>query len=146
MNNIQVRNAEKKDLPSIQKLLSELGYGPVEIPQLTQTWTEIMSLENMGIIVSEVDGQIAGYLAYSLKPQLRLCSLSMEIDELCISETLRGRGIGTSLINKAKDIASKQSARQIIISTNRERESYKRGFYTKNGFLEKNSAWLKIDL
>lgn len=146
MNKIQVRNATENDLPSIQKLLSELGYGPVEPHLITKIGAEILSLKNMGIIVTEVDSKIAGYLAYSLKPQLRLCGLSMEIDELCISENSRGQGIGTLLINMAKDIANKRSAKQIIISTNRERESYKRGFYTKNGFQEKNSAWLNIDL
>ena len=143
---ILIRAAEEKDLPSIHILLSELGYDSVDADLLKETWKQIISSKKMGIVVAEIESKIAGYLAYSFKPQLRLCGLSMEIDELSISEIFRGSGIGTSLINEAKNIAKSNQAKRIILSTNRDRESYKRSFYTKNGFQEKNSAWFNMDL
>lgn len=100
----------------------------------------------MGIIIAETNGIISGYLTYSFKPQLRLIGLSMEIDELSVSNDFRGYGIGSALITTVKKYALSKGIKRIILATNRERESYKRNFYLKNGFEEKNSAWLKMDL
>jgi ribosomal protein S18 acetylase RimI-like enzyme len=59
---------------------------------------------------------------------------------------VRNTGVGTRLLDEAKNHAMEMGAKRIILSTNRDRESYKRGFYKKYRFNEKNSAWLKIDL
>lgn len=141
-----IRPADEQDIPAIIKLLSELGYNLDDSPAFRRTWKEIFSDPKMGIVVADDEGTIAGYLAYSFRPQLRLLGLSMEIDELSVLSSYRGRGIGADLIEFAKDLAKSKSIKRIILSTNRERDSYKRNFYQKNGFQEKNSAWMKMDL
>lgn len=141
----QIRSSTEQDLKSIQELLTELGYGSLDTNSLKQTWKQIISSDDMGIIVAHKDEIVCGYLAYSFKPQLRLSGLIMEIDELCISTKTRGQGVGSQLLDKVKEMAKGRGTKRIVLSTNRERESFKRGFYLKNGFQEKNSATLKID-
>jgi PhnO protein len=143
---ILVRKSLKSDLPALIKLVENLGYPVTDHAQLEITWTKISADPHMGILVAELDKAVVGYLAFSTKMQLRLSGMIMEIDELSISELHRGFGIGSKLISFAKEIAQSHTVKRIIVSTNKDRDSYKRQFYEKNGFIEKNSAFLKIDL
>ena len=144
--NIIVRPANAEDISEVILLLRELGYISEEMSDFRRIWKDITSDPKMGILVAVTDNVISGYLSYSFKPQLRLSGLSMEIDELSVGSKFRGGGIGTELLNHIRKKALELGVKQIIISTNKDRDSYRRGFYTKNGFIEKNSAWLKIDL
>lgn len=143
---MRIREVEDKDIQDVQDLLKELGYSVSDMTSFKSTWDKILLSKDMGILVAENEKKIVGYLAYSIKPQLRLSGYCMEIDELSISDKFRGQGIGSSLLSHAKEIARATNVKMMIISTNRERESYKRGFYLKQGFKEKNSAWFKLDL
>ena len=141
-----IREAEIQDIPQIINLLRELGYNLEDTKDFRTSWDNIVQSPQMGILVAVTENKISGYLAYSLKPQLRLTGFSMEIDELSVSSSFRNYGIGSKLIEKVKNIAKENSIKRIILATNRDRESYMRGFYQKNGFIEKNSAWMKLDL
>lgn len=143
---MKIRKVEDKDIQDVQDLLKELGYSVSDMSSFKSIWDKILLSKDMSILVAENEKKIVGYLAYSIKPQLRLSGYCMEIDELSISEKFRGQGIGSSLLSHAKEIARTNKVKVMIISTNRERESYKRGFYLKQGFKEKNSAWFKLDL
>lgn len=143
---MKIREVEDKDIQDVQNLIKELGYSTSDMASFKSTWDKISQSKDMGILVAENEKKIVGYLAYSIKPQLRLSGYCMEIDELSITHKLRGLGIGSTLLDQAKEIARASKVKMIIISTNRERESYKRGFYLKQGFQEKNSAWFKFDL
>ena len=143
---MRIREVEDKDIQDVQDLLKELSYSASDMKSFKSIWDEVLHSKDMGILVAENEKKIVGYLSYSIKPQLRLSGYCMEIDELSISDKLRGQGTGSSLLSHAKEIAKARKVKMIIISTNRERESYKRGFYQKQGFKEKNSAWFKLDI
>lgn len=101
----------------------------------------------MKLLVAEDENKIiAGYILFSHKPQLRFLGHSVEVDELSVSTKFRGKGVGTLLMNAVKIEAEEIKAKRIILSTNRERESYMRGFYSKLGYKELNSAWMKLEL
>lgn len=141
-----IRKAGIQDIPEIINLLKELGYNLEDTKDFRTSWNNIVTNSQMGILVALTENKISGYLAYSFKPQLRLTGFSMEIDELSVSTSFRNYGIGSKLIERVKSIAKENNIKRIILATNRERESYTRGFYQKNGFIEKNSAWMKLDL
>lgn len=142
-----IRRANKNDGKQILNLLNELGYKITTDQDFKSTLSVIFSRDDLSILVADTgDDRLAGYIFYSIKPLLRLVGLSMEIDELSVSANHRGQKVGTALLNEAKKEAQLMNVKRIILSTNRERESYKRGFYEKYGFSEKNSAWLCLDL
>lgn len=144
--NTEIRIATEEDIPHVLELLGDLGYNVQDNSEFRRIWNSIFSNQSMGIVVAVTNNTISGYAAYSIKPQLRLVGLSLEIDELSVAKKFRGLGIGSELLNHIKKTAVNYEVKRILLSTNRERESYLRGFYTKHGFVEKNSAWMKLEL
>jgi N-acetylglutamate synthase-like GNAT family acetyltransferase len=145
-NTLKIRTATTEDIADIAKCLGELGYPQNDINLLKRTFNEIQSISSMGIIVADIRGHLAGFISYSFKPLLRLNAKSLEIDELHVLSNYRGNGVGAALVDHIKNIAKINSVKRIILSTNRERESYARGFYSKLGFVEVNSAWMRMEL
>lgn len=141
-----VRPAMLSDRDQILNLLPELGYGVSERDSVEIIYEQILSDPEMGILVIEDSSGIRGHLAYSIKPQLRLGGTQLEIDELIVTESRKGQGLGSKLVREVIAIAKLKDVKRIIVSTNRDRVSYQRGFYSKLGFQEKNSALFKLDL
>jgi PhnO protein len=141
-----IRAAHEQDAKSIALLLCELGYSEVDESKVMRTFAEVLASKFMGIRVAVFAGEVVGFVSYSWKPQLRLCGLSMELDELVVTAKVRGEGIGQMLLHEVIEVARFQGVHRLILSTNRKRESYARKFYEKNGFVEKDSAWLCLDL
>jgi N-acetylglutamate synthase-like GNAT family acetyltransferase len=147
MKNILTRTATITDAECIQELLKQLGYPNLDPDSFLKTFEKVLTNESMRTLVAITEqNEIVGYTVYSYKPQLRLCGESFEVDELSVSESTRGNGVGTLLLNEVKRHAVAVGAKRILLSTNRDRESYKRGFYKNYGFEEKNSAWLKFEI
>src|SRR6202008_3421012 len=96
-------------------------------------------------VAEDEDENIVGLASISNRPQLRLTGNLVTIDEFVIAADARGKGIGRELLNGAVAMAKKLGARRLELETNRARESYRRGFYVKNGFSEADSAVMRID-
>ena len=63
----------------------------------------------------------------------------MYISDLFIDKQVRGQGIGQQLIIKASEIAEKNMCERMMLNNPKEYESYKRSFYSKLGFIERNN-------
>jgi GNAT superfamily N-acetyltransferase len=70
--------------------------------------------------------------------------LLVTIDEMVVAETARGAGVGARLLEHAKAEATRVGARRLELHTARPRPSYERGFYVKNGFVEVDSAVMRL--
>lgn len=139
---MEIRKATTDDGPALAQLLNQLGYPQIDAENIRNILKTILSEPQMGVLIAvENDSKtLMGLLTYSYKTQLRFLGLSMEIDELVVDEHYRGFGVGAALLQEAKSVAQVVGAKILVLSTNRDRSSYKRGFYLKQGFVEKNSA------
>ncbi|MDD5657936.1 MAG: GNAT family N-acetyltransferase, partial [Elusimicrobia bacterium] len=99
-----------------------------------------------GIFVSCRQGRLIGLLAWSLRPMLHIAGRLFRIDELVVSNAARGQGVGRELLRAAHELARRRGALRIELLTNRKRESYRRGFYAKNGFDEADTAVFRSDI
>lgn len=144
--NLFIRSALLKDAHSVYIILSEMGYAHLDNISFLKSWEEFKVFSGTGILVAEYDGIVVGVLNYTITPCLSLSGSLMRIELLGILTKVRNQGIGSSLLNEAKKIAAQKGVSQIILSTSKDRESYKRNFYVKQGFVEKNSAWFKCEL
>ena len=100
---IIIRDAVRQDVPSMFELIKELALFEKAPEQVTNT-IEQMYLDGFGenpifkTIVSEIDGQIVGmalyYYRYSTWKGKRLY-----LEDLIVSEKMRGRGLGEKLLN-----------------------------------------------
>ena len=100
---IVIRDAVRGDVPAMFELIKELALYEKAPEQVTNT-VEQMYIDGFGenpifgTIVSEVDDEIVGmalyYHRYSTWKGKRLY-----LEDLIVSETMRGRGLGEKLLN-----------------------------------------------
>jgi GNAT superfamily N-acetyltransferase len=145
-NRLLIRSANGSDRQAIFNLMAELGYPDLSQARFAETYEKVLNHSAMKVIVAEDDtGAIVGMASVSIRPQLRLTSDLVTIDELVVAGRARGAGVGRALLDHAKAIAEELGAGRLELETNRARESYRREFYVKNGFVEANSAVMRID-
>ena len=141
-----IRLATENDVQAAFKLMTDLGYPDVERARFAKTYHEVLEHPAMLLIVAEDENEeVIGLASISNRPQLRLTRNLVTIDEFVIAAGARGKGAGRELLNAAIAMAKKLGARRLELETNRARESYRREFYIKNGFIEADSAVMRID-
>jgi GNAT superfamily N-acetyltransferase len=134
------------DLQSAFGLMSELGYPGLSLPQFIKAYHAVLEHPTMFLLVAEDNnGRIIGLASMTSRPQLRLTANLVTLDELVVADHARGQGVGKKLLEAAEARARKLGARRFELETNRTRESYRRGFYVKNGFTEADSAVMRKD-
>ena len=134
------------DLQKIAFLLGHLGY-PTRPSELEPVLAGILGNPEMGVFLAVADDQeVAGLVSLRCFSVLRLKGLQVSMEELVVDPTFRGRGIGRELIRCAERFARERGAVRLEVHTNRERESYRRRFYEKNGFVPSNTALYRLEL
>jgi putative acetyltransferase len=141
-----IRKAMAKDLHAIAAMLQELGYPQTNFDELKNVFDLIQNQKDQLVLIAEDNEGTSGFISCTIKPQLRLCGSSLEIDELCVLTEKRGTGIGKSLLNEVKVFAQSSNCKRMVLSTNKKRDSYERGFYSKNGFIQTDSALMKLNI
>jgi GNAT superfamily N-acetyltransferase len=141
---VTVRRARPGDAASVLSLVQGLGYTPDE-RGYDETFAQVVRHPEAAVFVATCGLKIVGYLALSHRPQIRLGGRAANIDELAVGEANRGEGIGTALLEAARDYARSIGCRRIELHTRRARESYQRGFYAGHGFVEVDSALLRSE-
>lgn len=133
MQGIRLRPAEKGDLLVITELLAHLGYTP-ERSLLSQAFHRALMDESLHILLATDNVQCLGLITLRTQVCLRLAGTLASIEELVVHPRARGLGIGSHMLEWAKNQAENlQAARlEVIISTSR--QSFERRFYLKNGF------------
>ena len=141
-----VRLATENDLQAAFKLMTDLGYPDVDLARFAETYHAALEHPAMILIVAEAENEeVIGLATISHRPQLRLSGNLVTIDEFVIANHARGQGVGRELLKAAVAMAGRLGARRLELETNRTRESYRREFYSKNGFTEADSAVMRID-
>ena len=143
---ISIRRVVENDAEAVLTLLFSLGYPNIERASFVDVFHRVLQHPEM-VIYLAIDGseRVLGMLSLSHRLQLRLAGTLLSIDELAVLPEVRGHGIGQQLLSVARDVAKELGAKRIELHTNRNRESYKRQFYIKNGFIEANSALIRMD-
>jgi N-acetylglutamate synthase-like GNAT family acetyltransferase len=141
-----IRRASLEDLDAITHLLKDLDYhiqdqenfkriGSLILKQ-DPTWAVFMALRS---------DKPVGFISIHVKPILKLEGHMASIEELVVQEGLRGSGVGSALLDKALSFADELHCSRIEVLSSKRRESYKRQFYTKHGFMEHPSAVFRIN-
>jgi N-acetylglutamate synthase-like GNAT family acetyltransferase len=144
-NELLIRTASSEDMQSAFKLMAELGYPNLTIGDFATTYSSVQENPAMTLLLAEYDGEVVGLASITRRPQLRLAGDLITIDELVVSDKMRGLGVGRRMLERITSTCRDLGARRLELETNRTRESYERRFYVKNGFTEANSAVMRID-
>jgi GNAT superfamily N-acetyltransferase len=146
---IQINMATIEDAPGISDLLRSLelfAYLQKEKPQTTRhrvlSHLKLCRADHSHSIYAarNSSGQMIGYCAVHWLPYLMLDGPEGYISELFLRESFRGRGIGRQLLETVKTEARQRGCSRLMLLNLSHRESYKRGFYKKQGWEERPEA------
>ncbi len=144
----RIRSANDEDALAALGLMSALGYKELDPDVFNSVFRLVIHRSDAAVLIAEADsGQAIGLAAVSWRPQLRLSGTLVSLDELVVDPAGRGLGVGKALLDEVKALAARVAEPgrpwRLQLETNRSRESYRRGFYIKNGFSEVDSALLR---
>ena len=97
-------------------------------------------VENKMLYVAEVEGQVKGFVMYVVKEHdcdNQIKRTTYAIDAIAVEKECRGKGIGTMLIDKIKEIAIENNVDALELQVNCENVAAK-SMYERYGFREKN--------
>ena len=141
-----VRSATLADAPAVAALLRGLGWfalmheeSPAETERrLAEHLRLCLSDESHTVLVTESpEGAILGYVAVHWLPYLMLAGPEGYVSELFVSESARGAGLGTRLLEAVEAMAVSRGCSRLMLVNCKTRESYQRGFYRKLGWEER---------
>lgn len=147
---LTIRPARLADCDALVLLCHELGYRPTTA-DLAGQLAQIQHHPDHAVFVAEIgaaqNGQIGGWIHVCLHPTLQE-GQQAEISGLVVSQTLRGQGIGSSLLQQAEAWAQQQGCKAIVVRSNLQRHEAHR-FYQQVGYAEiKRSIafrrWLQV--
>lgn len=138
-----VREATAADAPAVESLVygiaDELFGGT--LPPLADSVAQWIDDPNYWLFVAaEADGKLAGYCVLHRVPFLLIGGYEGYVTELFLRSGVRGGGIGAKLLDMAVETARAEGFKRIRLINMKTRDSYKRGFYAKQGWRERTEA------
>lgn len=149
MKEPEIRDAVDNDLPRISELAIELAgsldsNGNIDSNLIHDNCRELIKKENSFVIIAEIEGNVIGFVNFSLRLTILHKSPSALIDELVVTKNFRGKGIGRLLVESAVKKAAELGCCEIEVGTENTNTAA-RNFYKACGF-EDNAALLEKDL
>lgn len=100
-------------------------------------------IDNKQIYIAKLDSEIVGYMIINIKEKENHAMRyrkQLDIEAMCVDEKYRGKGIGTSLLNYAKEIAINNNCTDMYLTVNEENTNAIKT-YEKFGMRIKNIAY-----
>lgn len=140
-----VRQATPDDAPVLADFLLELGlFRGLEYVSLETLARDLKGKLGAGashtLLVATGEGEIVGYAAAHWLPALFQLGPDGYVSELFVGAARRGSGVGKALLAAVEQEARERGCRRLTLLSLRDRESYRRGFYTAQGFREQPEA------
>lgn len=126
---MNIRRAEKKDIPQIENLLYQVAkvhadgrpdlFKSGEKKYTTEELEKIIDDNNRPIFIGEEENRILGY-AFCIYQQNNSNVLtdikSLYIDDLCVLEDTRGKHVGTQLYEYVLDVAKENGCYNVTLN------------------------------
>ena len=144
---MKIRKVHKEDSGRLIELLKNIGWfrtishgSKTELKEKFEKHIEFCKADNShSMYVLEDNNEIIlAYISVHWMPYLFLEGPEGFISELFIRDNQRGKGIGTKLLNKVKEEAKERGCSRLSLLNGKNRESYERRFYQKQGFIERD--------
>lgn len=141
----EVRSARPGDLSAIHELAEELreeigittpSGADIELVRFETCFQAALSDPHTRILVAEAGGKVVGFLSVWKRPTLSHVGSAALVDDLIVSTTARGQGLGTALIREALRYAQEWGCVEIEVTTTPENQGAQR-FYHELGFADR---------
>lgn len=129
----KVRAAKVADAEAVALLSTELGY-PADLKTVRERLRRILGRDDQRVFVAErPDGRVCGWVQAHSSVAVE-SGFRVEIVGLIVSESMRRRGVGRSLVAQAETWAAEISADTVVVRSNAKRVE-SRVFYPSLGFV-----------
>jgi len=150
MGEMVIRQANKHDLEALSRLYAEfhefhvrgvpdrlLRFDSSRVTELHAALQKIIENKDAVILVAEVDGQLVGlgevYMREDSPNPLKVQHKYGHLQSMIVTESYRGRGIGTRILEAVEQWAKEKNAAEVRLDT----WEFKEGpleFYEKRGY------------
>lgn len=141
-----LRAAQPADAPALAALLQGIGWfdrfatGHPEAHADQLAPLLAPSPHQLQLVACDAQGQLIGYCAVHWLPIAILQGWEGYVSELFIADSARGSGVGSQLLDQVTAAARSRGCRRLWLVNNRQRDSYHRGFYARQGWQEQAQA------
>lgn len=106
---VTVREATVSDVDIVYDLIIAIAKHHEQEQYVITTKDELMNsglgdASIFGVLLAEIDGEVAGYCSYTWNYSIWLGSMYMNIDDVFVWEAFRGQQVGELLMLKAKEV------------------------------------------
>ncbi|MDR3576979.1 MAG: GNAT family N-acetyltransferase [Anaerolineaceae bacterium] len=153
---VNVRKAGPDDVTALTEVIRSVEYFThlIDVPFKDARATVARALQrdltcnndHLVLLAEDAEGRILGYCAVHWLPYLFFDGLEGYVSELFIHESARGRGVGAQLLEAVKAEARQRGCMRLSLLNGRQRDSYRREFYKKKGWRERDMANFVFDL
>ncbi|HUW86837.1 MAG TPA: GNAT family N-acetyltransferase [Candidatus Paceibacterota bacterium] len=155
-----LRAATEDDASQIAKLLKAIGWFS-SLRDLSINDVELLVREHLHLLVESPmsttlvaitkEGDVLGYSNVHWLTNLFMSGPEGYVSELFLQSDARGQGLGRAFLDHLVGEAKTRGAIRLSLLNGKHRESYERGFYTKNGWEERPQManfvyWVHSDL
>jgi GNAT superfamily N-acetyltransferase len=138
---MKIRSATVSDHPAISKLLAQLGY-PGSESFLEENLGRMLGQPNSQVLVADLDGQVAGFIAFDFLTQLVVKGDFVRISCFAVDESARGKGVGKILEDELTRLAKERNCDRIEVHCHSRRVDAHR-FYFRQGYHESPKYLMK---
>jgi GNAT superfamily N-acetyltransferase len=133
MMSVALRPAGEDDLDAVTALLGHLGYQWTP-DELRDFYYGLLADPALIVILAIHGGStIVGMMSLRITPVLRLNGNQLSVEDLVVHQNYRDQGIGTRLLQFARQYALRKQVVRLQVLASRARECFKRRFYEKQG-------------
>lgn len=126
-----IRVVEQSDVKSVNELLNQLGYE--QSVKVTKGTIANLDKRNDEIFVYQFEGDVVAVMSLIYFDYFPSSERICRITAIVVSDRVRGKGVGTELIDFAKEVADKKGCTQLEVTTSLKREKTQK-YYASIGF------------
>ena len=143
-----IRAATVEDWPQVAGLLVELGRdvspSATENPSYVIRFGGHLALrEARTLVAEELGGRLLGFLDLEFRQRLGHPRPQAWVNDLVVTEPVRGKGVGTALMKEAEVLARKRGCFRMSLETSGWREATHR-FYEGEGWVDNGKWFVKL--
>ena len=143
MPDLTIRTYQPSDAPSIVGLFvdyrAEQPGQVVDRDAVAATLAAFGSSPRDRILVAELDGKVAGYVAFHFVPFPMIEGVEAYVSDLLVAGAIRGSGIGGLLLQAVESEARACGSVRLMLNNRKTDASYARRFYSSRAFRERDA-------
>jgi len=139
--NAVIRSAQLTDADRVFELLEQLepAYAP-DRPAFDVNFPVLLDDQSTSVLLvaEDAEGEVVGYALTTITPLLHANGSSAQLQELVVSDSRRGEGIGTAIVEEVERVCRERAVRQITVASRRSADFYERiGYRSSADFLKR---------